>query len=165
MASDGPEAWTIQEPERDFVLARMVRAINRSVFYSIKYSCSVFTYGTLLCVLSSALDCNYGKSSYIVNPHYLWELVKSFKDCLCGRKASLKVWFHLICKWVFNMSWFLNVSPCCNFYLHISKKMMKLKKKISTYWSQIRELHDFTLNSLLSLFMGTLLDGSSSINS
>ncbi|XP_023341040.1 protein zer-1 homolog [Eurytemora carolleeae] len=29
MASDGPDAWTIQEPERDFVLARMVRAINR----------------------------------------------------------------------------------------------------------------------------------------
>merc|ERR550517_2312127 len=29
MASDGAEAWTIEEPSRDQVLARMVRAINR----------------------------------------------------------------------------------------------------------------------------------------
>jgi len=29
MASDGPAAWTIEEPKREFVLARMVRAINR----------------------------------------------------------------------------------------------------------------------------------------
>ena len=29
MASDGPEAWTVKQPERSFVLARMVRAINR----------------------------------------------------------------------------------------------------------------------------------------
>jgi len=29
MASDGPEAWTVRQPERSFVLDRMVRAINR----------------------------------------------------------------------------------------------------------------------------------------
>lgn len=29
MASDGAEAWTVRQPERSFVLARMVRAINR----------------------------------------------------------------------------------------------------------------------------------------
>merc|ERR1719209_2089938 len=29
MASDGPEAWNIRQPERSFVLDRMVRAINR----------------------------------------------------------------------------------------------------------------------------------------
>ena len=29
MASDGEKAWTIKEPERDRVLSRMVRNINR----------------------------------------------------------------------------------------------------------------------------------------
>jgi len=29
MASDGPDTWTVKQPERSFVLARMVRAINR----------------------------------------------------------------------------------------------------------------------------------------
>ena len=29
MASDGPEAWTIQHPDREHVLTRMYRAINR----------------------------------------------------------------------------------------------------------------------------------------
>lgn len=29
MASDGPEAWTIEEPQRDFVLRRLVRAVSR----------------------------------------------------------------------------------------------------------------------------------------
>ena len=29
MASDGPETWTIREPSRDYVLAKMVSAIER----------------------------------------------------------------------------------------------------------------------------------------
>jgi len=29
MASDGPQAWTVKQPERSYVLSRMVRAINR----------------------------------------------------------------------------------------------------------------------------------------
>ena len=31
MASDGPEAWTIKQPDREHVLFRMSRAINRLV--------------------------------------------------------------------------------------------------------------------------------------